>query len=164
MTLLNAPAYDPARDIRNRNLLIGAGITLFVAIVLALAGYMTGHGWLFTNLPAEHRVDNFFTALEAKDYDKAYGIYFNDPRWLEHPQRFSQYPLKQFTEDWTAYSPIKAPVVSHHVDISRTDGSGPFGTGIIVAVRLNGSHKVFMYVNKSDGTMTWPAPHELEYN
>jgi len=25
-------------------------------------------------------------------------------------------------------------------------------------------HKIFMYVVKSDGTMTWPAPHELGYN
>ena len=61
-------------------------------------------------------------------------------------------------------SPVKAPITSHHVDISRTDGSGVFGTGIIVAVRVNGEHKVFMYVNKADGTMTWPAPHILEYN
>jgi hypothetical protein len=53
--------------------------------------------------------------------------------------------------------------VSHKVDISKTDGTGAFGTGIIVATRVNGDHKLFMWYQKSDGTLTYPAPHELEY-
>jgi hypothetical protein len=113
-------------------------------------------------------VNNFFSALEARDYPKAYGIYYNDPDWQQHPGKYSDYPLPRFTEDWTSASPVNAPITSHHVDISRTDGSGTFGTGVIVAVRVNldngGGHKLFMYVNKADKTMTWPAPHELEYN
>ncbi len=162
MTLIDAPAYDPSRDRRNRNILIAVGVLILLAIVLALGGYVAGHGWFFTNLPAEHRVNDFFKALEAKDYAKAYGIYQNDPDWQQHPNKYS-YSLKRFTEDWTTDSPVNAPITSHHVDISKTDGSGTFGTGIIVAVRVNGDHKVFMYVNKADGTMTWPAPHILEY-
>lgn len=162
MTLIDAPAYDPRRDIRNRNLLIAAGVIIVLAIILGLGGYIAGHGWFFTNLGAEHRVSDFFKALEAKDYAKAYGIYQDDPNWQQHPDKYS-YSLKRFTEDWTTDSPVNAPITSHHVDISKTDGSGTFGTGIIVAVRVNGDHKVFMYVNKADGTMTWPAPHVLEY-
>ena len=180
MTLLNAPAYDERREKLHRNLLIGTAVAIFLAIILCLAGYLLGHGWFFTNLPTEHRVNTFFDALEAKDYAKAYGIYYNDPKWAQHPQQYSGYPLKRFTEDWTTESPVHAPITSHHVDISKTDGSGAFGTGIIVAVRLNlekgietppgeepnkrPGHKIFMYVTKSDGTMTWPAPHELGYN
>jgi hypothetical protein len=164
MTLIDAPAYNESRENRNRNLLIGIGVAFFLLVVLTLAGFMTGHGWLFTNLPTEHKVNNFFDALEAKDYSKAYAIYYNDPNWAQHPKQYSGYPLSRFTEDWTTESPIKAPITSHHVDISKTDGSGYFGTGIIVAVRVNGNHKIFMYVTKSDGTMTWPAPHELLYN
>ena len=180
MSLLDAPAYDPTSDRRKRNLIIGALITFGVLFVLTLGGYAMGHGWLFTNLPAEHRINKFFNALEAKDYSQAYGIYYNDPNWAQHPQQYSGYPLKRFTEDWTTESPVHAPITSHHVDISKTDGSGAFGTGIIVAVRLNlekgietppgeepnkrPGHKIFMYVTKSDGTMTWPAPHELGYN
>ena len=163
MSLMDAPAYDPRRDNRNRNLLITGGVLLLLLIVLTFAGYLTGHGWFFSNLSTEHKVNNFFNALEAKDYSKAYGIYNNDPDWQQHPQKYSGYPLKRFTEDWTIDSPVKGPIVSHHVDISRTDGSGTFGSGIIVAVRVNGNHKVFMYVNRSDGTMTWPALHELKY-
>ena len=164
MSLLDAPAYDPAPDRRKRDLLVGSLITIFVLALLSVGGYAMGHGWLFTNLPAEHRVNNFFNALEAKDYNKAFGIYNNDPDWQQHPGKYSDYPLARFTEDWTTDSPVKAPITSHHVDISRTDGSGMFGTGIIVAVRVNGDHKLFMYVIKSDGTMTFPAPHILEYN
>ena len=162
MTLLNAPAYDPTRDKRNRSILIGAGVILLLAIVLCLGGYIAGHGWFFSNLPTEHRVNEFFSALQAKDYAKAYGIYQNDADWQQHPGKYS-YSLKRFTEDWTTDSPVNAPITEHHVDISKTDGTGTFGTGIIVAVRVNGDHKVFMYVNRADGTMTWPAPHVLEY-
>ena len=163
MSLLDAPAYDPTADNRKRNIIIAAIVTVILVVVLAFVGYVSGHGWLFTNLGAEHKVNRFFDALEAKDYNTAYGIYNNDPAWQQHPQQYSGYPLKRFTEDWTTYSPIKAPITEHHVDKSIADGSGTFGTGVIVAVRVNGDNKVFMYVNKSDGTMTWPAPHVFEY-
>jgi hypothetical protein len=162
MTLLNAPEYDEGKEKRKVGLLVGSGILLAVVVVTCLGGYLLGHGWFFSNLPAEHRVNTFFEALEAKDYAKAYGIYWNDPEWQQHPQKYS-YPLTRFTEDWTTESPISAAITSHHVDISKTDGSGKFGTGIIVATRVNGEHKVFMYYIRKDGTLAWPAPHELEY-
>jgi len=164
MSLLDAPAYDPAPDRRKRNLLLGSLITIVALALLTVGGYAMGHGWLFSNLPAEHRVNTFFNALEAKDYNKAFAIYNNDPGWQQHPDKYAGYPLARFTEDWTTYSPVKGPITSHHVDISRTDGSGMFGAGIIVAVRVNGDHKIFMYVIRADGSMTFPAPHILEYN
>jgi hypothetical protein len=163
MTLLNAPAYDARRANMIRNTLIGVAVLIVLLIILTLAGFMLGHGWLFSNLGAEHRVDHFFTALENKDYAKAYGIYNNDENWQQHPEKYSGYPLQRFTEDWTTESPVKGPITSHHVDISKTDGSGTFGTGIIVAVRVNGNHKIFMYVIRADGTMTYPAMHILQY-
>ena len=162
--LMNAPAYDPTRDNQRRNVIIGVIATIFALGIITFAGYVMGHGWLFTNLGYEHRVNTFFDALEAKDYSKAYAIYYNDPEWQQHPAKYSDYPLPRFTEDWTTDSPVHAPITSHHVDISKTDGSGTFGTGVIVAARVNGDHKVFMYVNRADKTMTWPAPHELQYN
>jgi hypothetical protein len=164
MSLLDAPEYDPTSDRRKRILLIGSLVTIFVLFLLTFGGYALGHGWLFSNLPTEHRVNTFFNALEARDYNKAYAIYYNDPDWQQHPAKYSSYPIDRFTVDWTTESPVKAPITSHHVDISRTDGTGAFGTGIIVAVRVNGDHKIFMYVIKRDGSMTWPAPHILEYN
>ncbi len=163
MDLMDAPAYDPARDDRRRNIIIGVVVGILLLGAVALSGYVTGHGWLYSNLGYEHEVNNFYNALQAKDYSKAYGIYYNDPDWMRHPQKYSSYPLARFTQDWTTYSPINAPITSHHVDKSVATGSGLFGTGVIVAVRVNGDHKIFMYVNRTDKTMTWPAPYIFKY-
>ena len=162
MTLLNAPEYDGRKENRRRNLVVAAGVLVAALVLTYVGGFLLGHGWFFSNLGAEHRVNNFFDALEAKDYSKAYGIYYNDADWAQHPQKY-EYSLKRFTEDWTTDSPVKGAIISHHVDISKTDGTGTFGSGIIVAARVNGDHKVFMYYIRKDGTLLWPALHELEY-
>jgi hypothetical protein len=164
MTLLNAPEYDANRETRKRNVLIGAGVLVVLVILMGIGGFMLGHGWFFSNLPIEHKVDKFFSALEAKDYNQAFIIYTNDPEWQQHPEKHADYPLKRFTEDWTTASPVGGPILSHHVDISKVDGTGAFGSGVIVAVRVNGDHKIFMWYQRSDGTLTEPAPHILEYN
>ena len=162
MTLLNAPGYDERRETRNRNLLIGSAALIFLTAILGVAGFILGHGWFFTNLRAEHRVDQFFSAIQAKDYNAAYALWTNDPAWQQHPAKYD-YNLQRFTEDWSTDSPVNGPIANHHVDISKTDGTGAFGTGIIVAVRVNGDHKLFMWYQKSDGTLTYPAPHILDY-
>lgn len=165
MTLIDAPAYDPRRDNLKRNVLIGFGVTLVLAVVLGVGGYFAGHGWFFSNIAAEHKVGRFFDALEAKDYNKAYGIYNADADWQQHSDKYSGYPLTRFVEDWTTYSPVKAPITSHRIEISKTDGTGAFGTGIIVAAHLNGNPRcAFVYVNRADGTFTWPALHEIGYD
>ena len=163
MSLMDAPAYDPTADNRRRNTYVGIASFLVLLLLLTLAGYVLGHGWLFTNLGYEHRVNNFFNALEARDYPKAYGIYYNDADWQQHPAKYSGYPLARFTDDWTTDSPINAPIASHHVDKSVSAGSGTFGTGIIVATTVNGDHKIFLYVNRADKTITWPAPYVFKY-
>ena len=161
MTLLNAPTYNAEVENRRLGLLIGLGVVVVLCALLGVGGFLLGHGWFFSNLAAEHDVSKFFSALETKDYSKAYGIWMNDPKWQEHPDKYD-YKLKRFTEDWTTASDF-GPITSHHVDISKTDGTGNFGTGVIVAVRVNGDHKAFMWYQKSDGTLTYPAPHQLEY-
>jgi hypothetical protein len=161
--LMDAPAYDPARDDRRRNIILGIIGAIVLTGALALAGFVSGHGWLFTNLGYEHRVNSFFDALEAKDYAKAYGVYYNDPDWQQHPDKYSSYPLARFTDDWTTDSPIHAPIASHHVDKSVSAGTGTFGTGIIVATTVNGDQKIFLYVNRADKTITWPAPYVFKY-
>jgi hypothetical protein len=163
MNLMDAPAYDPTSDNRRRNILIGIVVAVLLLGIVAFTGFVSGHGWLFTNLGYEHRANNFFDALEAKDYTKAYGIYYNDPDWQQHPDKYSGYPLARFTQDWTTDSPINGPITWHHVDKSVSAGSGYFGTGVIVAVRVNSGQKIFMYVNRADKTMTWPAPYVFKY-
>ncbi len=157
MTFLDAPEYNEGRETRKRNLWIGSGVLVVVLVLVTLAGYMLGHGWFFDNLPAEHRVGSFLSELEAKDYGKAYSLWVNDPKWQEHPQKYD-YTLQRFTEDWTTASDW-GPIRTYHVDISKRTG-----TGIIVAVTVNASKtKMFMWYERSNGTLTYPAPYHLEY-
>jgi len=73
MTLLNAPEFDERKENRRRNIWVGSGIFIAVMVVLTVAGFLLGHGWLFTNLPAEHRMNVFLTAVQVGDYPKAFG-------------------------------------------------------------------------------------------
>ncbi len=158
MALIDAPAYDPSRDRLKRNLIFGTLAAILLAAVLGVSGFVAGHGWFFSNMPAEHKVNQFLTALEAKDYAKAYGIYNNG-------QNDPDYPVSRFTEDWTTQSPVKGPITSHVIEISKTEGSGTFGTGIIVAAKLNNAPTcAFIRVDKKTGTFVWPAPHEIGYD
>ena len=163
MTLMNAPQYNAGRERRKIALLVAAGVLIVLTIVIGMGGFFAGHGWFFSNLPAEHRVDSFFKALEAKDYERAYAIYWNDDNWIQHPQKYDSYTLQRFTEDWTTESPVGGPIRSHHVDISKTAGEGAFGSNVIVAVRVNGDNKLFMTYERKDGTLVYPAPYQLQY-
>ena len=154
MALMDAKEYDP-RPAEKRRKIIASVVVLVVAVSVYL---------YITRYDSEKKViNNFFQAIEQKDFDRAYGIYEGDPDWKQHPEKY-EYTLKRFTEDWTTESPAGGPIVSHHVDISKTDGQGAFGSGIIVAVRVNGDHKLFMWYERKDGTLTEPAPHILQYD
>jgi hypothetical protein len=122
MTLLNAPEFDEKKEKQKKNLLVGGGIFVVVMAALTVAGFFLGHGWLFINLPVEHRVSVFLTTVEAKDYTKAYGLWMNDPEWQQHPQKYD-YSLQRFTEDFSTASDWKGPVTSFKTDCSRRDDS-----------------------------------------
>jgi len=156
MTLLNAPAYDARRETLKRNVLIGSGVTLVLATILALAGYILGHGWFFSNLPVEHKVSVFLSTVQQGDYPKAYGIWMNDPDWQQHPQKYD-YKLQRFTEDWTTASDWGGPVKTFHIDVSKRDK-----TGVVVAARINGTKKFFIKYEDADGTLSY-FPNEIAY-
>jgi len=160
--LMDAPVYDEQRERRKTALLIAAGVLVVLLAILFVAGFIAGHGWFFSNLPAEHKVDRFLTAIEKKDFDTAYGVYVNDDNWKANPGKYTGYPVKRFTEDWTQYSPV-GEIHSHHVDISRTDGEGFWGSGTIVGSTINGKKRLFLWVQRSDGTLTYPTPHIIQY-
>jgi hypothetical protein len=156
MTLLNAPAYDARRETLKRNALIGTGIAIVLASILALAGYILGHGWFFSNLPVEHKVSVFLSTVQQGDYPKAYGIWMNDPDWQQHPQKYD-YKLQRFTEDWTTASDWGGPVKTFHIDVSKRDA-----TGTVVAVTINGKKRFFIKRERKDGTLDY-FPNVLEY-
>ncbi|MDP9037893.1 MAG: hypothetical protein M3O02_01305 [Acidobacteriota bacterium] len=154
MTLLNAPEFDQRKETRRRNALVGSGAFIALVVILALAGFMLGHGWMFMNLPVEHRVKVFFSALQSGDYPTAYGIWYNDPQWQQHPDKYKDYPIQRFTEDFTTESNWKGPITSYHVDFSKRDA-----TGTVVASTVNGRN-LTLKVQRADNTITY-FPFEL---
>jgi len=146
MSLLDAPAYDEAREKRRRAIII-AGVVV-VLLVAAL-------GWHFRHFRQEREVSNFFTALEQKDYPKAYGIYYNDPQWQQRPDKYKQYPLNEFERDWGPSGDF-GYITSHKMDGSEV-GRGP-SNGVIVFVKVNGrpeATKIFVDDDKHTLTL-WP--------
>ena len=155
MTLLNAPVYNEQKENRKRNILVGSGILVAALVLLSVAGFLLGHGWLFTNLVVEHKVNVFMSTLQAGDYPKAYGLFYNDHAWQQHPDKYKDYPLQRFTEDFTTESDWKAPITSFHVGCSKRGA-----TGTAVAVNINGTSNLTLNYVRSDGTLTF-FPFEL---
>jgi hypothetical protein len=150
MTLLNAPEFDEQKENRKRNILVGSGITIAVAAVLAVGGFLMGHGWFFTNLPVEHKVSVFLSALQSQDYSRAYGLFYNDADWKQHADKYKDYPLQRFTEDFSTESDWKGPVNSYHVGCSKRDASGT-----AVSVKVNGTTNLTLKYQRADGTLSF---------
>jgi hypothetical protein len=148
MTLLDAPVYDLTHANRHRNLRIGA---LLLVVTAALAVF------LCRNLPAEHRVNQFFAAIEAQDFTKAFGIWNNDPDWQQHLQRYANdgYSYGRFIVDWGKASDY-GRITSHKILHSTS-----LGNNSLLAVEING-HKtpLILAVTKNTHTMSFP-PFEL---
>jgi hypothetical protein len=144
MTLLDAQPYDAARG-RRRKIVI----TLSVVLVIVLAAV----AWLYRNWPEEHVVDKFFTALQNKDYETAYGIYFNDPDWRQHPQKHPQYAYADFYRDWGPGG--EWGLVKSHKIYGSANTKNFGGGGVVVEAIVNDrSEHARMFVEKSDKTLT----------
>ena len=123
-SIFTAPPYDPRRE-RRRKLMVAAFI--LAAIVIGILAYQ------YRNWPEERVTNRFLTALENKDYKRAYGIWMADPGWEQHPQQHSRYSFNDFYQDWGPggeWGPIRN---------FRIDGSAnPKGaTGVVVQVTIN---------------------------
>jgi hypothetical protein len=144
MTLLDAPKYDPAKA---RWLKIKIAVTL--AAVIALAAL----AWMNRNWPEERAVDKFFTALQQQNYETAYGIYFNDPGWLQHRQKYAQYPYSDFYRDWGPGG--EWGLVKSHRIYGSANTKGFAGGGVVVEVVVNErAEHARMFVQKPDKTLT----------
>src|SRR6266478_8022666 len=146
MALLNAPAYDEAREKRRRNTII---MVVVVALVIAALA------WHLRHFRQEREVSAFFTALEQKDYPKAYGIYYNDPQWQQHPDKYKDYTENEFVRDWGP-SGDYGYITSHKIAGSET-GKSP-SNGVIVFVNVNGRPEpIRIFVDDEKHTLTlWP--------
>ena len=147
MTLFEAKEYDPSRDRKRRNIIIAVVVVVVLAAALA---------WHFRYWPEEHVADKFFTALEQKDYEKAYGVWFNDPDWKQHPDQHKDYSFNSFYLDWGPGG--EYGLVKSHKVYSTVGG----GSGVTVVVIVNDRSKpANVWVQKGDKTMSFP-PTEYE--
>jgi hypothetical protein len=146
MSLMDAPAYDPAKE-RRRNITIGLAIFLVL-----LAGLLA---WLYRYWPQERIADRFFTALEQKDFERAYGIWWNDPDWKQHQEKYAkQYPFNEFYRDWGLGG--EWGLVKTH-KVSSSGNCRPPGTGVVVEVIVNGRvEPARLYIDKNDKTLSYP--------
>src|SRR6202012_5125966 len=109
---------------RSRKNLLIAGL---VACLL-LAGCL----WYFWNWPQEHRVNQFFAALEGNDLPKAFGIWNHDPDWQQHTQQYTSYPYGRFEVYWD-HSSYWVDIKTHKIFMSKTVDSA-----VVVRVEVNG--------------------------
>jgi hypothetical protein len=147
MALMDAKEYDPRPAQKRRRIIATAVVT-----VLVIAVYL-----YFTRYDSEKKaINNFFQAIEQKDYDKAYGIYFGDPDWKQHPQKYSSYTINQFTLDWGPSGEYGA-ITSHRVDCAleppKKDFASPSGVVIVVTIN-NRAEPRSMWVEKKSRTIT----------
>jgi hypothetical protein len=149
MTLLDAKDYDPEKERKRKKRIISAVVILLILL---------GLGWWFRFWPEERVAGKFFTALQKQDYNTAYGIWFQDPGWQQHPGQHPKYPFNEFYRDWGPggeWGLIKTQKV---FGSSQCPGGG---TGVVVDVVVNDrAQHAQVWVEKSDKTMSFP-PCEL---
>lgn len=149
MTLLDAKVYDPAPARRRK-----IRIAVAVAVILTLAAVV----WMNRYWSEKRVVDKFFNALMNKDYETAYGIYFADPQWKRHPDKYPRYPLNQFIQDWGAGGQWGV-INGYKVNGASTCSSGASGVVVDVIVNDRAEHAQ-LWVERSDKTLS-PPPCEL---
>ena len=146
MTLLDAPNYNARRARLYRNLGIAAAV-LVVALAIC--------AWFFWNWPQEHRVNRLFAALEAKDFNQAYGIWNNDQNWQQHPDQYKLYDFNRFQQDWGPTSDYGV-IRDHKILMAKT-----VGNGVVIGLTINGGKSpIFLRVDHATKQIGF-SPFEL---
>ncbi len=152
MTLFEAQPYDPARARRRRGRIIAI---VAVVIVLSLLA------WHFRYWREERQVDTFFDALQQQNFEKAYGVWMNDPDWKQHPDNYARYPFSDFMKDWGLGGPWGI-IKSYSIDgvaVPKGGNAGAFvsPSGVVVVVTVNEriGDKAHIWVEKSDKTLSF---------
>jgi hypothetical protein len=150
MTLFEAQPFDEARARKRRNIIVISIVTVIVIAALL---------WLNRFWPEEHIVGQFFNALEQQKFEKAYGVWMQDPDWKQHPDNFKRYSYNDFIKDWGPGGEWGI-VKSHHIDCTAVPSGysgSPFATasGVVVVVTVNDrvADKASIWVQKEDKTL-----------
>jgi hypothetical protein len=153
MGLMDAKEYDPRPAQRRWRLAL-------TALVIVIAVFLVW--WFFRFYPEDRTINKFFEAIEHKDYDRAYGLYFADPDWKQHPQKYNQYPLPQFMLDWGPSSEY-GTITSHKIQCTTEPPTKAYRspTGVIVVVSVNNRQETTsMWVEKKSKSISL-SPQEV---
>jgi len=152
MTLLDAKEYHPEKERKKKTRIISA-----IAVVLVLAFV----GWWNRFWPEKRVADKFFSALQKQDFETAYGIYYHDPGWKQHPQNHSQYPFNEFKQDWGPGG--QWGIVKNYQIYGESNCPGG-GSGVVIDAVVNDrAQHAQLYVDKTDKTISSP-PCDLEFH
>src|SRR5258708_29642970 len=147
MTLMDAKQYDEARDRRRRKVTIAA---VFAGLVLAWLVYHC------RNYPERQAVNKLFTALQQQKLEDAFALWFKDPQWKQHADKYSKYGYGDFQQDWGPAGEWGI-IKSYSVDCSYSTGSG-----VIVQMTINHrTEHAYVWVDKSDKTIHF-SPNEID--
>jgi hypothetical protein len=145
---MDAKEYDPKPAQQRWRLL---GILFVIVVVPLIVWYFFLYYW-----PEERVVNKFFEAIEQKDMTTAYGIYFGDSDWQQHPNKYDKYPLAQFTLDWGPSSEYGV-ITKHHIECATEPDKKDFqsASGVIVVVKINGrAENKSLWVEKKSKIIT----------
>lgn len=162
MTLLDAPEFNAERYRRNRIILystLSALFTLFVVWWL-IAGHPLDWPWNWNAyIFGRSTVNQFFADIEQNNLKKAYGIWFHDQNWEQHPAQYNAYTFARFEQDWGPESPQNeyGPIHSHRIAAERY-----VGNVLVVGLFLNDrkSAPVFVAYDPRNHTLSF-SPVQL---
>jgi hypothetical protein len=151
MTLLDAKEYHPERERRRKVRIVSAIVAVIIIAVVA---------WLNRFWPQKHIADNFFSDLQKQNFEAAYGVYYHDPAWQQHPQSHAQYPFNEFMQDWGPGG--QWGLVKSYKIFGASNCPGG-GSGVVVDLIVNDrAEHAQLYVDKNDKTISSP-PCDLEF-
>lgn len=150
MTIFQAKEYDPGIE-KRRRMYVLAGL-----VVLVIAGLLVHHFWDWRE---ERTIDRFLTAIEHKDFEKAYSIWNADPNWKQHPQKYDGYSFATFEQDWGpvgTYGEIR----SHRIRsaITPKNASGVVVISMVRFANHEGEEPLALWVESKDHSITFLPP------
>jgi hypothetical protein len=128
--LFDAQPYDEAAA-RRRRMWIAAAIVAVIAVSAVL--------WFNRFWPEERIVTRFFTQLQAKNFEGAYGTWMNDTEWKQHPEKYKRYAFGAFYQDWGPGGEW-GPINSYKIVASQKPR--PDASGVVIGVRVNERKKL----------------------
>ena len=151
MTLLDAKEYHPEKERKRRSRIISALVLVLLLVFSA---------WWNRFWPEKRVADKFLSSLQKQDFETAYGIYYHDPGWKQHPQSHALYPFNEFWQDWGPGGQWGVVKSFRIYGASNCPGGG---SGVVVDLIVNDrAQDAQLYVDKTDKTISTP-PCDLEF-